>query len=70
MSSKERVPTTFDCANPTCGRRLELSKYRTEIYQPPAAAEEEGRVHRVTTPIYWPFTLFCTCGHYTVAEPG
>ncbi len=50
-------PDYYSCGN--CKRDLKVSEYRTS--QTP-----DVDVHIHYSPSLYPFTLMCTCGHYTV----
>lgn len=59
-----RVPEMYRCGNPACERNLLVSGYKARV--PEGTAPE--RVHRVQESGMPPFTLMCTCGHYTVVS--
>lgn len=60
---RSKIPETYLCAH--CVRRLVVGNYSVTV---PKDTPPEG-VHRVTEPTMPPFTLTCTCGHYTVVSP-
>lgn len=62
IAGTKMEPDFYACGN--CKRDLKVSEYRTR--QTPDVESEEDDVHIHYSPNYYPFTLMCTCGHYTV----
>lgn len=60
-----RVPEMYRCRNPACERNVLVSGYLATV--PKGTAP--GRVHSVEESGVLPFTLMCSCGHYTVVSP-
>ncbi len=56
------VPNYYTCGN--CKRDLKVRDYQTS--QTPDMELERDSIHIHFSPNMYPFTLMCTCGHYTV----
>lgn len=58
----KHTPDYYPCGN--CGRDLKVSEYSS--YCSPDIKAKRSDVHVHYSPNYYPFTLMCTCGNYTV----
>lgn len=58
-----KAPKTYNCVN--CGRVVEVAKY-SGMY--PKQETSSEHVHIIKSSDLPSFSLFCTCGHYTIVE--
>ena len=61
---ERRVPVVYGCANRECGRRLVVASHLADR----PAGFPADRVHLVADTTVLPFTMQCSCGHYTVVS--
>ena len=61
------VPEMYRCAN--WQRALRVQGRGGYSVDGPMPDTPQDRIHRVNAPSLPPFTLACTCGHFTVVSP-
>jgi hypothetical protein len=59
------MPAVVNCENKTCRRSLEVAKHQEYA----AHDVPRDRIHEKTDPTSPMFSVYCTCGHYTVSRP-
>lgn len=63
MAIGPKAPKFYKCVS--CGRVLEVAQYSGMYSRKDTPLEN---VHTVNSSVLPSFTMFCTCGHYTVVQ--